>query len=124
LSSSFSVFGLSAEEVGNFITDFFGKKVRIEILQILDRELGKARIAQAAGILIPTLANVLERRSLGEKLSRKIFTGVAREYPEVLKVALETVLEKYRVRLESTFFGEVIEELIKKKKERVKEIIS
>ena len=114
------VFFMSADEVAEAIVLAFGK-IKIEILRELTKTLGVAKIAKVAGTRSGSIATALARNSLGDDLAYKVFKGVAEEYPEVLKSAIEIVLKRYEKIYES--MGVNLDKLIKKKIERAVKLV-
>jgi len=102
------VFYMTAAEVAEKINDLFGKKIKLEILKECVKVLGSAKVAMAAGTNPSSIRTALHRQSIGDDLSFKVFKGLAAEYPEILKTAIEVAFRKYFPDLEKMLSEELI----------------
>jgi len=101
-------------EIADLITDLLGNKVKLEIIELIVKEIGYTKLAEIAGSKPGSIASAINRGSIGDDLAFRIFKGLAREKPHLLRFALETVFSKYE---------DLIDSILEKVRKREEEII-
>jgi len=105
---------VEATELAELITNLLGNKIRLELIEIVAKEIGYTRLAELANSKAGSIKSSLNRGSIGDDLAFRIFKGLAQEKPHLLRFALEKVLTKY---------GNMLDSILEKAREREKEVI-
>ena len=90
---------MSSEEVAELITEALGEKMRIKILKEITKQIGVNRVAEIGDTSPSVVSNTIKRDSIGIKLSRKLFKGLAEAYPHILRFAMIKILREYQEKL-------------------------
>ena len=102
------------DEIAELITEILGNKIKVEIIKIIVNEVGLSKLAELARSKPGSIASSLKREKVGDDLAFRIFKGVAKEKPHILRFALEAVLGRYE---------KIIDSIIEKAKRREEEFI-
>ena len=92
-------FGMSSEEVARLLTETLGETMRIKIIKEVARQVGVNKVAEVASTSPSVISNTIKRGSIGSKLSKKVFKGLAEAFPHVLRFAVIRVLKEYQENL-------------------------
>ena len=63
------------------------------------KQIGVNKVAEIGDTSPSVISNTIKRGSIGIKLSKKLFKGLAESYPHVLRFAVIKILKEYQEKL-------------------------